>query len=69
LDEVTKDQGFSLTILNFVTDVAVVVLEQVEDGKNLSVIRHESFTNSVGAHNQVLQNLQCHSNDLGASSV
>jgi hypothetical protein len=32
LDEVSQNKSLSLAILDFVTEVAVVVLEQVEDG-------------------------------------
>jgi len=47
LDQVSEDERLSLAVLDLVADVAVVVLEQVEDGQDLSVIGHEGFTDGV----------------------
>jgi urease gamma subunit len=47
LDKVSKNKGLSLTVLDFVTQVAVAVFEQVEDGQDLSVVGHEGFSNCV----------------------
>lgn len=38
--------------------LTVVVLEDVEDGEDLSVVRHQSFSHQLGRHHQVLQDLQ-----------
>jgi len=69
LDQISQDKGFTLSILDFVAEVDVAVLEQVEDRENLSVVRHKSLTNSVGAKDQLLEDLKCNGNDLLVSGV
>lgn len=39
-------------------ELTVHVLEDVEDGEDLPVIRHQRLTHHVAGHHQVLQDLQ-----------
>ena len=69
LNEVTHIESFSLWVVNLVSEVCVAVFKQVHNGKNLSVVRHKGFTNSVTAGNESLQNLERNSNDLRVAGV
>jgi len=69
LDEVSEDQGLSLSVLDLVSEVAVAGLEQVENGQDLSVVGHEGFTDGVGAEDQLLQDLQSNGNNFMVSGV
>ena len=69
LDEVSEVVSLSLTVVNLVTDVEVLGLEQVHDGKDLSVVRHQSLSNSVRAGYESLEDLKGDGNNLGVSGV
>lgn len=47
LDQVSQDESFTLTVLDFVSKVDVAGLVQVEDGQYLSVVGHECFSDGV----------------------
>ena len=58
-----------LPVVNPIAEVLVLGLEEVEDGKDLSVVGHKSFTNGLRADNESLEDLESHSDDLNVSSV
>jgi len=49
--------------------LTVHVLEDVQDGEDLSVVRDQRLTHHLCWNNQVLQNLQCGADDLPAPRV
>jgi len=54
LDQVTEIQILALRVLDLVTKVGVLGLEQVKNGQDLTVVGHEGFTNGVRAGNESL---------------
>jgi len=40
LNEISQIESLSLTVVNFVSQVIVLDLEEVHNGKNLSIVRH-----------------------------
>ena len=69
LDEITQVEALPLTVVNLISNVCILGLEQIHDWKNLSVIWHKSFTNGIRAGNQSLQDFQSDSNVFWVSSV
>ena len=69
LDQVAEDKRLSLRVLNSVSNVTVVLLEQVHHGQDLAVVGHESLADSVGARHERLQDLQGDSDDLRVAGV
>lgn len=47
----------------------VLILVDVEDGKDLSVVGDQSLSNHLSRHHQVLQDLQCGADDSGVPGV
>jgi len=69
LDEVTHVHVLTLVVLDLVSEVLVSGLEEVEDGKDLSVVGHQSFTDGVRTDNEGLEDLKGHGDDLMVSGV
>jgi len=69
LDQISQVSGFPLTVINLITNVGVLSLEEVHDWKNLSVIWDESLTNGIRACNQGLQDFQSNSNNFWVSGI
>ena len=59
----------TLRVVNLVSLVQVLGLEEVHDGQDLSIVWHESLTNSIAAGNESLQDLQSRGNDLRVTRV
>ena len=59
----------TLRVVNLVSLVQVLGLEEVHDGQDLSVVGHESLANSVTALNQSLEDMKSGGNNLGVTSV
>jgi hypothetical protein len=57
-DEVAKVLSLALTVVDLVALVQVLGLEQVHDGQDLTVVRHQGFTDGVTAGNESLQDVQ-----------
>jgi len=68
-DEVTKVKLLALTVVDLVTLVQVLGLEQVHDGEDLTVVRHQGFSNGVTASDELLKNLQASRNDITVAGV
>jgi len=49
LDQISQVLSLSLTVINLVSQVLILDLEQIEHWKYLSVVWHQCFTYSVGA--------------------
>lgn len=54
LDEVSQVESLPLTVVNLVSQVLVLDLEQVEHREDLSVVRDECFSDGVRASDQCL---------------
>lgn len=57
MNEVTDILSPLLSVIDAVAGVQIIVLEGIENGEDLSVVRNESFTNIFTRDDEVLQNL------------
>ena len=69
LDQISKIVSFPLAVVDFISEVCVLSLEQVHDWQDLSIVWHESFSDGVGASNEGLQDFECDSDNFWVSSV
>jgi len=69
LDQITQVESFSLAVVDIVTDVSVALLEEVHNWQDLSLVGHKSFTNSVRAGHERLQNFESDSDDFTVTGV
>jgi hypothetical protein len=69
LDQITQVESFTLAVDDLVTDVSVALLEEVHNWQDLSVVGHKSFTNSVRAGHERLQNFESDSDDFTVTGV
>lgn len=69
LDEVTQVLRFTLGVVDLVSEVHVLGLEEVEDGEDLSVVGHEGFSDGIGAEDELLENLEGHLDDFKIAGV
>jgi len=69
LDEVTQVVDLALTVVDLVSNVLVLGLEEVEDGKDLSVVGYEGLTDGIGAEDEMLENLKGHLDNLVVAGV
>jgi len=58
-----------LGVLDSVTNVDVVLFEQVHHWEDLTVVGHQSFSDGVRAGNQNLQNFKSNCDNLGVTGV
>ena len=68
-DHVTQALTLALAVVDLVSLVQVLGLEEVHDGQDLSVVWYESFANSVTALNKSLKDMESGGNNLGVTSV
>jgi len=69
LDQVSRVAHFSLAVVNLISDVHVLGLEQVHDGEDLSVIWDQCLTDGIRAGDESLQDLEGDGNDFWVSGV
>ena len=69
LDQVSEHHSLSLPVFDFISQVHVLSLVEVEDGQNLSVVGHKSFSNGIRASNESLQDFKGDSDDFRVSGV
>jgi hypothetical protein len=69
LDEVTEVESLALAVVDLVTEVSVVLLEEVHDGEDLAVVGDKGLTDGVGAGDEGLQDLEGDGDDLGVTGV
>merc|ERR1712018_619394 len=55
LDQITHILVEPLMVVNGITNIQILVLENVENRKELSVIRHQSLSNKVSRSRQLLK--------------
>ena len=68
-DQVAEVGGLALLVVDLVTEVVVLCLEQVHDGQDLAVVGHEGLTDGVRAKYELLQDVEGSCNDLVVTSV
>ena len=68
-DEVTEVLSLSLGVVDAVTNVQVLGLEEVHDGQDLAVVWHKSLTDGVGAEDESLKDVESDGNDLWVAGV
>ncbi len=62
-DKLNRERNTNSTPLCKVMLLTVSSFEDVENGKDLSVVRHERFSDHVGRDNQMLEYFQCSADD------
>ena len=67
LDKVAQVLLLALGVVNAVTHVAVLCLEQVHHGKDLAVVGHEGLADGVTALHKLLQDHQSSADNGGVS--
>ena len=68
-DLVTQALTLALAVVDTVSLVQVLGLEEVHDGENLTVVGHEGLTDSVAAEDKLLQDVEGGGNDGGVTGV
>ena len=68
-DEVTKVLALTLTVVDLITLVQVLGLEQVHDWEDLTVVWHQGFSDGVTARNELLQDMQSSCDDIAVTGV
>ena len=68
-DEVTEVLSLSLGVVDAVTNVQVLGLEEVHDGQDLTVVWHKSLTDGIGAEDESLKDVESDGNDLWVAGV
>ena len=68
-DEVAKVLSLALAVVDSITLIQVLGLEQVHDGQDLTVVWHKGLTDGITALNELLQDMQGSGNDLGITGV
>ena len=68
-NEVAEVLALPLGVVDAVTNVEVLGLEQVHDGQDLAVVWHEGLTDGIGAEDESLEDVKGDSNDLGVARV
>ena len=68
-DEVAKVLSLALAVVDRVTLIQVLGLEQVHDRQDLTVVWHQGFTDRVTAKDELLQDMQSGSNDIRVTGV
>jgi hypothetical protein len=59
----------SLTVIYLIAGANVAVFVEVEDGQDLSVVRHEGFADHLAALHELLEDLQDDGDDLSVPGV
>ena len=68
-DEVAKVLSLALAVVDSITLVQVLGLEQVHDWQDLTVVWHEGLTDGITALDERLQDMQSGGNNLGITGV
>ena len=68
-DQVAQVESLPLAVLDMVPNFWVAVTEYIEDGQDLPVVGHQGLSYHLSWKNQLLNDLQHGSNDLGVSCV
>ena len=68
-DEVAKVLSLTLAVVDRITLIQVLGLEQVHDGQDLTVVWHQGLTDGVTAKDELLQDMQSGGNDIGVTGV
>ena len=68
-DHVTQALTLALAVVDLVSLVQVLGLEEVHDGENLTVVWHEGLADGVAAKDKVLQDVEGGGNDGGVTGV
>ena len=68
LDETIIKKSFKYTSLT-VTTVEIHILEYVQNRQNLAIVGHQGFTDHIAANDQMLQHLQCRTDDWSTSCI
>ena len=69
LDQVAQVLLLALRVVNSVALVEVLLLEEVHDGENLTVVGHEGLTDGVTAEDERLEDVECRGDNIGITGV
>ena len=68
-NKVTEVLSLALAVVDLIALVQVLRLEEVHDGEDLTVVRHEGFTDRVTALDEGLENVERSRDNVGVASV
>ena len=68
-DQVAEVGGLALLVVDLVTEVVVLCLEQVHDGQDLAVVGHEGLADGVAARDESLQDVEGRRDDFLVARV
>ena len=68
-DHVTQALTLALAVVDLVSLVQVLGLEEVHDGEDLTIVGHEGLANGVTAEDEVLQDVEGSGDDCGVTGV
>ena len=68
-NQVAEVLTLALTVVDSITLVQVLGLEEVHDGENLTVVGHEGLADGVAAEDKLLQDVEGGGNDGGVTGV
>ena len=68
-NQVTKVLSLALTVVDLITLVQVLGLEEVHDGENLTVVWHEGLTDGVAALHESLKDVEGSSDHIRVTRV
>ena len=68
-DQVTQVLTLTLAVVDLISLIQVLCLEEVHDWENLTVVGHEGLTDGVSAEDELLKDVEGSGNDGGVTGV
>ena len=68
-DQVTQVLTLTLAVVDLISLIQVLCLEEVHDWENLTVVGHEGLSNGIAAEDKLLQDVEGSSNHGGVTGV
>ena len=68
-NHITQILTLALAVVDWVSLIQVPGLEEVHDGKNLTVVGYKGLTNGVTALDELLKDVECRGDNLRVTSV
>lgn len=69
MDEVSENDLLSLRVVDVVTQVSIIIFEDVENWENLSVVGDQGFTNHISTQDKSLESFEHNSDNIWLSGV
>ena len=68
-DQVTQVLTLTLAVVDLISLIQVLCLEEVHDWENLTVVGYQGLTNGVTALDELLEDVECRGDDLRVTCV